>query len=157
MTQKTGAQQASEQVQRQYYHNVVNHYTPKIPLVRNCVRAFLVGGTVCVIGQWVQSFFVHYFSFSPDEAGEPTVATLIAFASWLTGLGVYDTLAQWAGAGATVPVTGFANAIASAAMEHRKEGWVLGVGGHLFKVGGPVIVIGVVAAFLIGLVRVIVT
>ena len=66
-------------------------------------------------------FFVHYFSFSPDEAGEPTVATLIAFASWLTGLGVYDTLAQWAGAGATVPVTGFANAIASAAMKHGKR------------------------------------
>lgn len=74
----------------------------------------------------------------------------------LTGFGIYDHIAQWAGAGTAVPVTGFANAISSAAIEHRSEGYVLGVGGNMFKLAGPVIIFGTVAAFVVGLIRVII-
>lgn len=157
MSKKSGARYASDQVKHQYYQKIANYYTPKPPVIRNCFKAFFVGGTVCLIGQCIQSVYVHFFHFSQDKAGDPTVATLIFIACLLTGLGVYDKLAQWAGAGTAVPVTGFANAMASAAMEHRREGLVLGVGGNMFKLAGPIIVFGVVAAFVIGLVRTIVT
>lgn len=93
------------------------------------------------------------FHFSPKEANNPTVATLIFFAVLLTGLGWYDRIGQWGGAGAIVPVTGFANTMASSALDHRSEGYVLGVGGNMFKVAGPVIVFGVVSAFAVVLVR----
>lgn len=157
MLKQSGAEQASEQVKHQYYQKLVSYYTPKPPVIRNCVKAFFIGGTVCLIGQCLQSLYMRYFDFSPDKAADPTVATLIFFTCLLTGLGVFDKLAQWAGAGTAVLVTGFANAMASAAMEHRKEGIVLGVGGNIFKLAGPIIVIGVVAAFVIGLVRAVIT
>lgn len=154
---KSGARQASQQVEKQYYQKVAKHYTPQPPLVKNCVKAFLVGGTVCLLGQTMQFMYVQFFGFSEAQAHEPTVATLIFFACLLTGFGVYDKLGRWAGAGTAVPVTGFANAMAAAAVEHNREGWVVGVGGQMFKLTGPVIVFGVVAAFLIALAKTIVT
>jgi stage V sporulation protein AC len=99
--------------------------------------------------------FVEWGGFDKKDAGNPTVAILILISVILTGLGVYDKIAQWAGAGSAVPVTGFANSMASAAIEHRSEGLVLGVGGKLFKLAGPVIVFGVVAAFIVGIVHLI--
>jgi stage V sporulation protein AC len=92
------------------------------------------------------------FGFSEETAGSPTVAVLIFLSAMLTGFGVYDHIAQWAGAGSAVPVTGFANTIASAAIEHKSEGYVLGVGGNMFKVAGSVIVFGVFSAFVVALV-----
>lgn len=153
---KSGARQASQQVEAQYYEKVAKHYTPQPPLVKNCVKAFLIGGTVCLLGQAMQHMYVHFFDFSEEQARDPTVATLIFLACLFTGLGVYDRLGRWAGAGTAVPVTGFANAMASAAMEHNREGWVLGVGGQMFKLTGPVIVFGVIAAFLIALTKMII-
>ncbi|MCK9905692.1 SpoVA/SpoVAEb family sporulation membrane protein, partial [Frankia sp. Cpl3] len=91
--------------------------------------------------------------FTEKTAGNPTVATLIFISVLLTGFGVYDNLGQYAGAGSAVPVTGFANSIAAAAIEHRSEGYVLGVGGNMFKLAGSVIVFGVVAAFVAGLIK----
>ncbi len=96
---------------------------------------------------------MYFFDFNEKTAGNPTVATLIFLSALLTGLGIYDKIGQFAGAGSAVPVTGFANSIASAAIEHRAEGYVLGVGGNMFKLAGSVIVFGVVAAFVVGLVR----
>jgi stage V sporulation protein AC len=128
---------------------------PKRPIVLNCFRAFLVGGLVCVIGQGIQMFFVTYFYFSQESAGNPTVAVLIILTVLLTGLSVFDHIAQWAGVGTIIPVTGFANTMASAAIEHRSEGYVLGVGGNMFELAGPVIVYGVFSAFVVSIVIII--
>jgi stage V sporulation protein AC len=135
------------------YKKLRKKLVPKPPLLTNCLRAFLSGGLICLIGQFLQLFFITFFDFGQKEAGNPTVATLMFLSVLLTGLGVYDRFGQWAGAGSAVPVTGFANAMSSAAIEHRSEGLVYGVGGQMFKVSGPVIVFGTVAAFVIALVK----
>lgn len=135
------------------YKSFLKTRQPGRPWFRNAIRAFLAGGSVCLVGQGVQETFVHFFHFSEKTAGNPTVAILIFVSSLLTGLGVYDRFGQWAGAGSAVPVTGFANSITSAALEHKTEGYVAGVGANMFRVAGPVIVFGVVAAFFVGLAR----
>ena len=135
------------------YEKLTKKHIPKRPVLGNVIRAFLVGGLICLIGQFLNQFFIAYFGFDEKTAGNPTVAVLVFIATLLTGLGVYDSIGQWAGAGSAVPVTGFANAMASAAIEHRSEGLVLGVGGQMFKVAGPVIVFGTVAAFVVALVK----
>lgn len=119
---------------------------------KKCVRAFVVGGAICVLGQAIGQFFSAVFQMTSREAASPTVAVLIFISVVLTSMGIYDKIAQWAGAGTAVPVTGFANSMASAAIEHRSEGLVLGTGGNMFKLAGAVIVFGVVAAFLIGII-----
>jgi stage V sporulation protein AC len=136
---------------QQEYQELAKQREPARPIVRNCLRAFLVGGTICLIGQAVQEMFVHFAGYSEKDASNPTVAVMILISVILTCLGVYDKIAQFAGAGTAVPVTGFANTMASAAIEHRSEGLVLGVGGKMFKLSGPVIVFGTVAAFFIGI------
>ncbi|QJD82721.1 stage V sporulation protein AC [Cohnella herbarum] len=133
------------------YKKMVDHREPMRPIIKNCVRAFLVGGLICLIGQSIQELFMHWGGFDEKKAVNPTVAVMIILSVMLTGFGVYDKIAQWAGAGTAVPVTGFANSMASAAIEHRSEGLVLGVGGKMFKLAGPVIVFGVVAAFIVGI------
>jgi stage V sporulation protein AC len=138
---------------QQEYQAFAKNREPQRPVLLNCLRAFLVGGAICLIGQLISDFYMTYFDFNEKTAGNPTVATLIFLAILLTGLGVFDHIAQWAGAGTAVPVTGFANSIASAAIEHRSEGYVLGVGGNMFKLAGSVIVFGVFAAFVIAVVR----
>jgi stage V sporulation protein AC len=135
------------------YQSFAKQREPARPVLKNCVRAFFVGGFICLLGQFIQSFFIHFFNFTEKTAGNPTAAVLIFIAVLLTGFGVYDKIAQFAGAGSAVPVTGFANSIASCAIEHRSEGYVLGVGGNMFKLAGSVITFGVVAAFVIALIR----
>ncbi|MDA8352063.1 MAG: stage V sporulation protein AC [Firmicutes bacterium] len=135
------------------YKKMAKSYQPKPNIWVNCLKAFIVGGLVCTLGQLLQLMFISGFGVEPSSAGDMTSATLIFIACLLTGLGVYDKIGQWAGAGTAVPVTGFANSIASAALEHKSEGYVLGVGGNMFKLAGSVIVFGVVAAFFIGLIR----
>lgn len=130
---------------------------PRRPLLKNIIWAFLVGGGICLIGQFIQDFFLWNFDFTEKTAGNPTVAVLILISVILTALGRYDHISQWAGAGTSVPVTGFANSIASAAIEHRTEGFVLGVGGKMFKLAGSVIVFGVFAAFVVALVKSLIT
>ncbi len=140
-------------VDQRHYKAYAKSVQPPKPWAKNGLRAFLVGGAICLIGQGLQDLFVHIFHFSEKAAGNPTVAVLIIFSVLLTGFGVYDVFAQWAGAGSAVPVTGFANAVASAALEHKSEGYIVGVGTNMFKVAGPVIVFGVVSAFVVGLIR----
>jgi len=125
---------------------------PPRSVLKNCLRAFLVGGFICLIGQGVQNFFMKVFDMTAKDAGNPTVAIMILLSVILTSMGVYDKIAQWAGAGSAVPVTGFANSMSSAAIEHRSEGLVLGVGSNMFKLAGSVIVFGVVAAFIVGII-----
>ncbi|KZE66303.1 stage V sporulation protein AC [Fictibacillus phosphorivorans] len=139
--------------EQQAYAKKIKPIQPKPPYVLNCLKAFLVGGLICVIGQAIQNFYMEFFNFSQETAGNPTVATLILIAALLTGLGVYDKIGQFAGAGSVVPVTGFANAVTSAALEHKSEGLVLGVATNLFKLAGAVIVFGAVAAYVFGMIR----
>lgn len=135
------------------YQQIVDRHRPARPIVANTVRAFLVGGVISAFGQLIQLFFIKVAGFKPMDAGNPTVAVLVFLSVLFTALGVYDRFAQWAGAGSAVPVTGFANTMASAAMEHRSEGWIAGIGGNMFKLAGPVIVYGVVSAFFVALAR----
>jgi len=136
---------------QQEYQELAKRIEPPRPVLKNCLHAFITGGLLCLIGQAIQEMFVHWAGFTEKTAADPTVAVMILISVILTSFGVYDKLAQWSGAGTAVPVTGFANAMASAAIEHRSEGIVLGVGGQMFKIAGPVIVFGTVAAFVVGI------
>lgn len=138
---------------QQEYQFFAKKREPKRPLFTNCIRAFLVGGTISVIGQFFHWFYMTYFNFTEVSASNPTVATMIILAVLLTGFGVYDHIAQFAGAGTIIPVTGFANTVASAAIEHRSEGYVLGVGGNMYRIAGPVITFGVFSAFVVAIIR----
>lgn len=138
---------------QQKYDKLSKKREPKRPVLTNCIRAFIAGGTICTIGQGFQWVYTTYFNFDEVTASNPTVASLIIIAVLLTGFGVFDHLAQWAGAGTAIPVTGFANSVASAAIEHRSEGFVLGVGGNMFKLAGSVIAFGVVSAFIVAIIR----
>ncbi|WP_438433243.1 stage V sporulation protein AC [Gorillibacterium sp. sgz500922] len=132
------------------YQELAKSKEPPRSIVRNSIMAFVVGGLICTFGELLRHLFKAW-GFTEKTAGDPTVAVLILLSCILTGCGVYDKFAQWAGAGTAVPVTGFANSICSAAMEHRSEGLVYGIGGNMFKVAGAVIVFGTVAAFFIGI------
>ena len=138
---------------QQEYQDFAKDREPKRPVVKNCIRAFIIGGLICTIGQLIQWFFITYFDFTNETAGAPTSAILIITSIILTSLGVYDHIAQWAGAGTAVPVTGFANTMASAAIEYRTEGYVLGVGGNMFKLSGAVIVFGTFSAFIVAIIK----
>jgi len=142
--------------QQRDYFEYARHHEPKRPIVKNCIHAFLVGGLICAIGQIVSMIFIKYFKFTEETVGSPTSAVLIITSVLLTGFGIYDKIAQWAGAGTAVPITGFANTAASSAIEHRSEGFVLGVGGNMFKIAGPVITYGVVSAFFVAIARLII-
>jgi len=138
---------------QQEYQDFAKDREPKRPVFKNCIRAFLVGGLICAIGQILQFFFIKNFNFTPETAGNPTSAVLIIVSITLTGFGVFDHIAQWAGAGTAIPITGFANTMASAAIEHRTEGYVLGVGGNMFKLAGSVIVFGTFSAFVVAIIK----
>ena len=139
----------------QRYQTIEQQISPKTPIALNLLKAFLVGGVICSIGQAVTYFYIIFFDFTEQTAGNPTVATMILFAMILTGLGLYRKLGQFAGAGGAVPVTGFGNAVISAAIEHKSEGLVLGVGSNMFKLAGSVILFGVVSAFFVALIKLI--
>lgn len=142
---KTPAQQKYEVLQKK--HEL------KRPVFKNCLKAFFVGGLICSIGQAVTYFYIYFFNFTEQTAGNPTVATMVFFSMLLTGFGVYDRIGQFGGAGSAVPVTGFGNAVISSAIEHRTEGFVLGVGGNMFKLAGSVILFGVFSAFVVALIK----
>ncbi|WLR53805.1 stage V sporulation protein AC [Mesobacillus subterraneus] len=139
--------------EQQKYQQLEQKHELKRPVVKNCIKAFLVGGLICTIGQAITYFYIYFFNFTEQTAGNPTVATMIFLSMLLTGFGVYDHIGQFAGAGSAVPVTGFGNSVISAAIEHRTEGFVLGVGGNMFKLAGSVILFGVFAAFVVALVK----
>jgi stage V sporulation protein AC len=140
---------------QQQYQEYAKTKEPKRPVFKNCVWAFLIGGLICTLGQGIMWFFMTYFNFTEETASSPTVAVLIIIATLLTSIGVYDHIAQYAGAGTVVPITGFANTMTSAAIEHRSEGYVLGVGGNMFKLSGSVIVFGVFSAFIVATIKII--
>jgi len=139
--------------EQKQYEAIEKKYETKRPLVKNMLKAFFVGGFICVIGQAFTYMYIYFFNFTEQTAGNPTVATMVFLAMLLTGFGLYDHLGQFAGAGSAVPVTGFGNSVISAAIEHKTEGYVLGVGGNMFKLAGSVIVFGVFSAFVVALIK----
>ncbi|WP_044642914.1 stage V sporulation protein AC [Risungbinella massiliensis] len=146
-----------QQIKSKEYEDLAKKYQPKPKVLINCLKAFLVGGLICLFGQGLMTAYQLGFGLPKDMANNLTVATVVFISCLLTGFGIYDNIGQWAGAGTAVPVTGFANSIASAALEHQAEGYVLGVGGNMFKLAGSVIVFGVVSAFFVSLIHTLVT
>lgn len=142
---------------QQEYDELISNIEPKRPILTNCIRAFLVGGTICIIGQGLQWIFINSFNFNEKTSVAPTIVVLIFFSALFTGLGVYDHLSQWAGCGTAVPITGFANSIASASIEHKSEGFVLGVAGNMFSLAGAIVVYGTFAAFIVATIKMVIT
>ncbi|MET4559510.1 stage V sporulation protein AC [Lysinibacillus parviboronicapiens] len=140
-------------MEKEQYQQLEQSVTPKPPYFKNAAKAFFVGGIICTIGQAVSLFYIIFFDFTEATAGNPTVSTMVFFAMILTGFGLYKRIGQFGGAGSAVPVTGFGNAVISAAIEHKSEGLVLGVGGNLFKLAGSVVLFGVVSAFFVALIK----
>lgn len=138
------------ELQKREYQKMVDGMKPRPPLLRNVVMAFLVGGTICLIGQVFLNAYIAQ-GLDARSAGSATAATLIFAAALLTGLGIYDEITKFGGAGSIVPITGFANAMVAPAMEYRNEGLVMGVGARLFTIAGPVLVFGIVTSWLVAL------
>ncbi len=148
MTEKT-LREPSISITPEKYQTLTQQYTPKPTIVKNVVRAFIVGGIICSIGQLFINLFIS-LGLERVEAATAATATMIFLGALLTGLGIYDEIGKFGGAGSIVPVTGFANSIVAPAMEFRREGYVMGVGAKLFTVAGPVLVYGITASILVG-------
>lgn len=133
------------------YKKYVEQKSPNSPIVKNVLFAFFIGGSICCIGQLFHDLYATYTPLSEEEIGAVTSVTLIFLGALFTGLGLYDKLAQYAGAGTIVPITGFANSIVSPAMEYKSEGYVLGMSANMFKIAGPVIVFGITFSVIAGL------
>jgi len=133
------------------YQTYVDKKTPNSPIVKDVLFAFLIGGTICLIGQFINNGY-QALGLNEDIASMGTSVTLVFFGALFTGLGLYERLAKFAGAGSIVPITGFANAVVSPAMEFKSEGLVLGLAVKMFTVAGPVLVYGITASVFAGIV-----
>ena len=133
------------------YKKLVDEISPNSPVGKDCLGAFLVGGIICTIGQ----FFINYYiriGLDKESAGTAASMSLVVISAVLTGLSLYDNIAKFAGAGTLVPITGFANSVAAPAVEFKTEGFVLGVAAKMFTIAGPVIVYGLAASVVYGLI-----
>ena len=139
-------------IDKKTYKKYAQAHAPKSPVVKNCLKAFLFGGLICAIGEGFLLLYGDLLSLSKDDAGALTSVTLIFVAILLTTLGIFDRIAKHAGAGTLVPITGFANAVASPAIDAHAEGLVLGVGAKIFTVAGPVLLYGTLAGAVYGLI-----
>ena len=139
-------------INKEQYKRYVNKTAPKSPCLKNCTFAFLFGGGICVIGQLLFDFYASVTEYESENLYALVTVTLIFLSALLTGFGVFDNIAKVAGAGTLVPVTGFANAVVSPAIDTKAEGFILGVGAKIFTVAGPVILYGIASGVLYGIV-----
>lgn len=137
---------------KETYKKYADARAPRSPIVKDCLRAFLVGGLICCIGQALTDIYTKLCGMEKQDAGTLTAATLVLAAAILTGFGVFDRIAKFAGAGTLVPITGFANAVVSPAIDAKSEGLILGVGAKVFSVAGPVLLYGTLAGAAYGVV-----
>ena len=137
---------------KETYKKYADSRAPKSPVVKDCLRAFLVGGLICSIGQALTDIYTKLCGMEKQDAGTLTAATLVLAAAILTGFGVFDRIAKFAGAGTLVPITGFANAVVSPAIDSKSEGLILGVGAKIFTVAGPVLLYGTLAGTAYGVI-----
>lgn len=138
-------------ISKQEYNQLIQAHAPSSPLVRDMLWAFFVGGAICTLGQVLRNLY-ESLGLSGDDAGVAVSVTLIFLSALLTGLGLFDKLAKHAGAGTLVPITGFANAMVSPALEFKSEGYITGTAAKLFVVAGPVLVFGISASVICGLI-----
>ena len=136
---------------KQEYAQYVNEMSPNSPIWKDLFNAFWIGGAICVIGQLIMNGF-GALGLGKDDAGTATSVSLVFLSALFTGLSLYDDLAKYGGAGTLVPITGFANAVVSPAVEFQSEGFILGVAAKMFTIAGPVIVYGVCASVVYGLI-----
>ena len=136
---------------KQEYSKLTDRKVPKSKCITNCIKAFLIGGAICTVGQCFLSFFKS-MQLPEDIAGGATSICMVFIGVLLTGLDIYPKIAKHGGAGTLVPITGFANAVSAPAIEAKTEGFVLGVGTKIFTIAGPVILYGTVASFAAGII-----
>ena len=137
---------------KETYKKYTEARAPKSPIVKNCVKAFLFGGAICCAAEGLKTLYLNYLGLFEEDAGLLVSVSLIFVAILLTGLGVFDKIAKHAGVGTLVPITRFANAVASPAIDSRGEGAVLGVGAKIFTVAGPVLLYGTFAGVIYGVI-----
>lgn len=139
------------EINKKEYGNYVKQVTPVHSLWKNMLRAFLVGGIICTIGQMLLNLFGSY-GMEQETAAAWTTLSLIAGSVILTGLNIYPKIVKWGGAGALVPITGFANSVVAPAIEYKAEGQVFGIGCKIFTIAGPVILFGIFTSWMLGLI-----
>lgn len=136
---------------KETYKKIVDQYTPKNKIFKNCILAFIYGGVICTFGELVKNILINY-AFTEDDAGTMTLVIIIALTALLTGLGVYDKLGKYGGAGMIVPITGFANSVVAPTLEFKREGYILGSAAKIFTLAGPVLLFGYSSSMLVGLI-----
>lgn len=134
------------------YKKYADAHAPKSPIGKNCLNAFCIGGLICAMGQGLNDIYGIVFGFSKDDAGLLASVTIVLASVVLTAFGIFDEIAKVAGAGTLVPITGFANAVVSPAIDSKSEGFVLGVGAKIFTVAGPVLLYGVLSGAIYGVI-----
>lgn len=144
--------QKQQEKRNQKYNDYVEQVTPKHNLWANMGKAFLLGGTICLLGQVITNIAMNSFGLDKDDAGLWCSLILVLISVILTSCNVYGLLAIWGGAGALVPITGFANGVCASAVEFQKEGQVFGIGCQIFKIAGPVILYGIFSSWVLGLI-----
>jgi len=137
------------------YQDYVDKKSPNSPIFKNCFNAFWVGGLICSLGQIILEL-CKYFGLETQMSNTIVSIVLIFLSAFLTGLNLFNKIGKFAGAGSLVPITGFANSIVSPAMEYKSEGYVMGVGAKMFTVAGPVLVFGISASILLGIICIII-
>ena len=138
-------------ITKKHYSEIVKKASPPSPIFKNCTAAFFVGGFICVLGELLSKFYAE-IGAGQQQVKMLVPVTLIFLAVFLTAIKLFDNIGKFAGAGTLVPITGFANAVSSAAIEFKTEGFVLGVGAKIFTIAGPVIVYGTVASVVYGII-----
>ena len=141
----------SEEEIKSEFQILVKNSQPKPKLLKNCIYAFVIGGLICDVGQFFNNVLLNY-NVPSDDASSYVTIIMILIGAFLTGIGVYDKIATFAGAGTVVPITGFANSIVAPAMEFKKEGYVFGVASKMFIIAGPVLVYGIGSSVIVGLI-----
>ena len=149
MAQETMEQKVKK---NQEYNEYVKQVTPTHSLPANMIKAFITGGMICILGQLILNAAVNTFGLDKDTAGSWCSMILVLLSVVLTGLNIYPSIANWGGAGALVPITGFANSVAAPAIEFQKEGQVFGIGCKIFTIAGPVILYGIFTSWALGLI-----
>lgn len=141
-------------MEKNKYKTIVEKYKPKENRLYNGLIAFIIGGLIGIIGEFLVEFYSYWLNIPTSQAGTFMIITLIFIGCLLTGFGFFDKWVMWAKAGLIVPITGFAHSMMSAALDYKKEGMVTGIGANMFKLAGTVIIFGVVSAYVFGLIRV---
>ena len=138
---------------RKQYARIISRYNPKSPILADCIKAFVVGGIICMLGQAVAQLGEDVLHLTQEHVSAFTSMVRVVLGALLTGLGIYDKIGCFAGAGSAVPITGFANSVVAPAMEFRSEGVIMGTGARIFSIAGPVLVHGLLTSIIIALIR----